>query len=163
MKKVAFCALSGHSGHEAGRQLLAQLYREETGQPLPPIAVTDRGKPYFVGSDLHFSITHTKKHAFCVLSDRNVGIDAEESDRNIRLELAEKILSPGEGSRFRKAEDPRRALLTFWVLKEAAAKCSGEGLRGYPRDTDFSLDDPRVTEMEGCLVAIVTDEKQRTV
>lgn len=163
MKKVAFCALSGCSGHEAGRQLLAQLYREETGQPLPPIAVTDRGKPYFVGSDLHFSITHTKKHAFCVLSDRNVGIDAEESDRNIRLELAEKILSPGEESRFRKAEDPRRALLTFWVLKEAAAKCSGEGLRGYPRDTDFSLDDPRVTEMEGCLVAIVTDEKQRTV
>lgn len=157
MKKVAFCALSGRSGHEVGRQLLAQLYREETGQPLPPIAVTDRGKPYFVGSDLHFSITHTKKHAFCVLSDRNVGIDAEESDRNIRLELAEKILSPGEESRFRKAEDPRRALLTFWVLKEAAAKCSGEGLRGYPRDTDFSLDDPRVTEMEGCLVAIVTD------
>ena len=163
MKKVAFCALSGRSGHEAGRQLLAQLYREETGQPLPPIAVTDRGKPYFVGSDLHFSITHTKKHAFCVLSDRNVGIDAEESDRNIRLELAEKILSPGERSQFQKAEDPRRALLTFWVLKEAAAKCSGEGLRGYPRDTDFSLDDPRVTEMEGCLVAIVTDEKQRTV
>ena len=163
MKKVAFCALSGRSGHEAGRQLLAQLYRQETGQPLPPIAVTDRGKPYFVGSDLHFSITHTKKHAFCVLSDRNVGIDAEESDRNIRLELAEKILSPGEESRFQKAEDPRRALLTFWVLKEAAAKCSGEGLRGYPRDTDFSLDDPRVTEMEGCLVAIVTDEKQRTV
>ena len=163
MRKMAFCALSGRSGHEAGRQLLAQLYREETGQPLPPIAVTDRGKPYFVGSDLHFSITHTKKHAFCVLSDRNVGIDAEESDRNIRLELAEKILSPGEESRFRKAEDPRRALLTFWVLKEAAAKCSGEGLRGYPRDTDFSLDDPRVTEMEGCLVAIVTDEKQRTV
>lgn len=163
MKKVAFCALSGRSGHEAGRQLLAQLYREETGQPLPPIAVTDRGKPYFVGSDLHFSITHTKKHAFCVLSDRNVGIDAEESDRNIRLELAEKILSPGEESRFRKAEDPRRALLTFWVLKEAAAKCSGEGLRGYPRNTDFSLDDPRVTEIEGCLVAIVTDEKQRTV
>ena len=163
MKKVAFCALSGRSGHEAGRQLLAQLYREETGQPLPPIAVTDRGKPYFVGNDLHFSITHTKKHAFCVLSDRNVGIDAEESDRNIRLELAEKILSPGERSQFQKAEDPRRALLTFWVLKEAAAKCSGEGLRGYPRDTDFSLDDPRVTEMEGCLVAIVTDEKQRTV
>ena len=157
MKKVAFCALSGRSGHEAGRQLLAQLYREETGQPLPPIAVTDRGKPYFVGNDLHFSITHTKKHAFCVLSDRNVGIDAEESDRNIRLELAEKILSPGEESRFRKAEDPRRALLTFWVLKEAAAKLSGEGLRGYPCHTDFSLEDDRLQEIDGCLVAIMED------
>ena len=157
MRKIAWCTLSGRSGHEAGRQLLAQLYREERGQPLPPIAVTERGKPYFPDSDLHFSISHTKNHAFCVLSDRNVGIDAEEADRNIRLELAEKILSPGEAEQFRKAEDPRRALLTFWVLKEAATKRSGEGLRGYPRDTDFSLEDPRVTEVDGCLVAILTD------
>ena len=157
MKKVAFCALSDRSGHEAGRSLLETLYREETGQPLPSIAVTERGKPYFPDSDLHFSISHTNKHAFCVLSDRNVGLDAEEADRNINLKLAEKILSPGEAEQFRKAEDPRRALLTFWVLKEAAAKRSGEGLRGYPRDTDFSLDDPRVTEVDGCLVAILTD------
>ena len=155
--RVASCELKGLTGHEAGRLLLAQLYREETGEDLPPILVTERGKPYFETSRLHFSISHTKKHAFCVLSDRNVGIDAEETDRNIDLRLAEKILSPMEKQQFDAAEDKRLALLRFWVLKEAAAKCSGEGLRGYPNRTDFSLDDPRVTEQDNCLVAVITE------
>ena len=154
---LKFCALSGRSGHEAGRELLAQAYREATGDELPPIAITERGKPYFPDSPWHFSISHTKAHAFCVLSDSPIGIDAEETDRNMNLALAEKILSPAEKVRYNAATDKRRALLTFWVLKEAAAKCSGEGLRGYPNHTDFSPDDPRVTEIDGCLVAIIEE------
>ena len=152
------CELNGRSGHEAGRQLLAQLYREKTGEALPEIRVTDRGKPCFADKSLHFSISHTKKHAFCVLSENNIGIDAEELDRDINLRLAEKILSPGEKARFDAAADKRRALLTFWVLKEAAAKLSGEGLRGYPDHTDFSLEDPGVTEISGCLVAVLEEK-----
>ena len=155
--KIASCALEGRTGHEAGRQLLAQLYREETGLDLPPIAVTDRGKPYFPDSPWHFSITHTEGHAFCALSPNPVGIDAEELGRNIRLKLADKILSPGERLQYDAAPDKRRALLTFWVLKEAAVKYTGEGLRGFPRDTNFSLDDPRVTEREGCLLAVIEE------
>ena len=154
---LKFCALSGRSGHEAGRELLAQAYREATGDELPPIAITERGKPYFPDSPWHFSISHTKAHAFCVLSDSPIGIDAEETDRNMNLALAEKLLSPAEKVRYNAATDKRRALLTFWVLKEAAAKCSGEGLRGYPNHTDFSPDDPRVTEIDGCLVAIIEE------
>lgn len=153
--KIAGCRLSGKTGHEAGRALLGQLYREWTGEELPPIAVTERGKPYFPHSPLHFSITHTRRHAFCVLSEKNVGIDAEELDRKIDLRLADKILSPGEKRQFDTAKDKQRALLTFWVLKEAEAKRTGDGLRGYPNHTDFSLEDPRVTERDGCLVAIL--------
>ncbi|MBQ8835201.1 MAG: 4'-phosphopantetheinyl transferase superfamily protein [Oscillospiraceae bacterium] len=152
------CELKGRTGHEAGRALLADMYRAWAGEELPPIAVTDRGKPYFIEGPLHFSITHTPRHAFCALSERPVGIDAEELDREIKLALAKKILSPGEKGQFDAAPDKGRALLTFWVLKEAAAKLTGEGLRGYPNHTDFFLDDPRVTEMDGCLVAILTEE-----
>lgn len=155
--RLASCELAGATGHEAGRQLLRQLYREETGEDLPPVLKTERGKPYFADSPYHFSISHTPKHAFCVLAEENVAIDAEELDRKLNLRLADKILSPGEKTRFEGAQDKRRALLTFWVLKEAAAKLSGEGLRGYPNHTDFSLDDPRVTEMAGCLVAVMTE------
>ena len=155
--RIASCELSSITGHEAGRLLLARLYREETGEDLPPIAVTERGKPYFEASALHFSISHTKKHAFCVLSREKVGIDAEEKDRNIDLRLADKILSPTEKQQFDAAEDKRLALLRFWVLKEAAAKATGEGLRGYPNHTAFSLDDSRVTEIDGCLVAVVEE------
>ena len=154
--KVASCELNGRGGHEAGRALLEALYREATGLPLPPIVIGEWGKPYFVDSGWHFSISHTKNHAFCALARENVAIDAEELDRPINQKLAEKILSPGEKVQYDAAPDKARALLTFWVLKEAAAKLSGRGLRGYPNNTDFSLDDPRVREMDGCLVAIFT-------
>lgn len=151
------CLLNGRTGHESGQQLLAQLYRQETGEDLPPIRIAPRGKPYFDNSPWHFSISHTQKHAFCVLSKNNIAIDAEELDRRIHLKLADKILSPGEKRQFDAAADKGNALLTFWVLKEAAAKLSGEGLRIYPNHTDFSLDDPRVKTMDGCIVAVMED------
>ena len=155
--RVGYCRLGGLSGHEAGRQLLARLYREETGEYLPEICIGKGGKPYFADSNLHFSISHTPGHAFCVLSENNVGIDAEELDREINLKLAEKILSSGEKAQYNAAAHKPRALLTFWVLKEAAAKLSGEGIRGYPNHTDFSLEDSGVTEIDGCLVAVLEE------
>lgn len=153
--EIAYMLLDGQDPHDAALLLLQKLYKK----PLPEVRRTQRGKPYFVGSPLHFSISHTKKHVFCALSDRPIGIDAEEADRDIRLALAEKILSPGELEQFRKSHDPRQALLRFWVLKEAAAKCSGEGLRGYPNHTDFSLNDPRIQEIDGCLIAVIESEQ----
>ena len=157
-RSILGCAeLNGLSGHEGGRKLLRQLWLTHVGGEMPEIAITQRGKPYFVGSNWHFSISHTKRRAFCALSEENVGIDAEEADRNINLHLAEKILSPGEKAQFDAAEDKRMALLRFWVLKEAAAKLSGEGLRGYPNHTNFSLDDPRVFESDGCFVAVLKE------
>ena len=152
---LGHCPLEGRSGHEAGRELLRQLYTAQTGDPLPEILVTDRGKPFFRESPWHFSISHTKGHAFCVLSRENVGIDAEELDRRVNPALAKKILSTGEFAQYEAASDRNRALLNFWVLKEAAAKYSGEGLRGYPDHTEFSLTDPRVTEIDGCLLAVI--------
>lgn len=153
----SWCALDGRTGHEAGRALLAELYRRETGEALPPIVITPRGKPFFADSPWHFSISHTRKHAFCVLDRENIAIDAEELDRRVELRLAERILSPREKEQFEAAADRTRALLTFWVLKEAAAKLGGEGLRGFPNHTDFSLDDPRVREIDGCVVAILQE------
>ena len=150
---LGWCSLEGRSGHEAAWALLEELW----GGPLPEVLRTDRGKPYFPEGRLHFSLSHTKRHAFCALGPVNLGLDAEEADREIRLSLAEKILSDRELHRFRAAEDPRSALLKLWVLKEADAKRSGEGLRGYPNETDFSPEDPRVLTVAGCYVALLTE------
>ena len=154
---LASCSLDGRTGHEAGRTLLAGLYREATGEALPPIVKLPGGKPVFETGDWHFSISHTPKHAFCALSQHNIGIDAEEADRNINLRLAERILSPGEKIQFDTAVDKQKALLTFWVLKEAEAKLTGKGIRGFPNHTNFSLDDPRVTEKDGCILAVMEE------
>lgn len=150
--------LEGRRGHEAGRALLAELYTRETGDPLPEIRITEWGKPYFADNPWHFSISHTRRRVFVALSRKNIGIDAEELDRNVNLKLAEKVLSPGERAQYAAAEDRDRAFLTFWVLKEAAAKLAGTGLQGYPNHTDFSLKDSRVRELDGCLVAVLTEE-----
>ena len=109
-------------------------------------------------SPWHFSISHSKRHVFCALSERNIGIDAEEMDRKASPVLADKILSAVEKTQFDTAADPRVTLLRFWVLKEAQAKLTGEGLRGYPNHTEFVLPDPRVQEMLGCLVAVMEEE-----
>ena len=151
---LAYKKISPGMGHEAGRELLRQLYRDHVGTQMPPILITERGKPYFATGSWHFSISHTKHHAFCVLSEKPVGLDAEEMDRQIQLQLAEKILSPTEKAIFDRQTDPRAALLKFWVLKEAFAKLSGEGLKGYPNQTNFDPNDPRVQTIDGCYMAI---------
>ena len=151
-------AIAPGEGHIAGRALLKEMTEKLTGKPMPQICISPRGKPYFATGNLHFSISHTKRHVFCAISDRPIGIDAEEADRNISLRLSEKILSEAELAQYEAAGDKRLTLLTFWVLKEALAKCEGTGLRGYPNHTTFSLDDPRVTHMDGCLVAVIEKE-----
>ena len=155
--RIKWERLDGRSGHEVGRQLLAQLYREETGEDCPNILTAPRGKPYFEGASLHFSISHTRNHAFCVLSHYPIGIDAEEKDRKVNLRLAEKILSAAEYARYEAAPDKRAALLRLWVLKEAAVKLTGEGLQGFPNQTDFSPNDPRIQEIDGCYVAVLEE------
>ena len=156
---LTHCPLNGRTGHEAGRDLLAQLYREATGEDLPPIAIEPRGKPYFPDSPWYFSITHTKRHAFCALAKCPIGIDAEELDRVVHMRLVDKVLSDSEKLRFERYEDKRDAFLRLWVLKEASVKLTGEGLGGYPNHTDFSPDDPRIQTIDGCYVAVFTDKE----
>ena len=149
--------LNGRSGHDVGRELLAELYQKVTGEDLPPINLSDRGKPYFSDSPWHFSISHTKNHAFCALAKFPVGIDAEEINRVVHLKLADKVLSNAEKLRFDRCEDKKDAFLRLWVLKEASVKLTGEGLKGYPNHTDFSPDDPRIQIIDGCYVAVLTE------
>ena len=154
---LEYMRIEAGQGHEKGRLLLEKMYVEKFGRKMPQIRITDRGKPYFADGSAHFSISHTKNHVFCLLSDRPVGLDAEEMSRSVDPRLAEKILSAEEKARYDRAENKQAALLKLWVLKEAAAKRTGQGLRGYPNQTDFSPDDPRVTEMDGCYVALMTE------
>ena len=146
--------LDGRSGHEVGRQLLCSL----CGGELPEILYTEQGKPYFPNRALHFSISHTKNHAFCCISNTNIGMDAEECDREIDLRLAEKFLSPTEKEYFAAAADKRECLLRLWVLKEAYGKLLGKGIGNYLAATDFSPDDPGIQIIDGCYVAVIEDK-----
>ena len=152
--ELAWQRLDGKNGHDVGRLLLRGL----CGGALPEICRTEQGKPYFADGCLHFSVSHTKNHAFCCLSKRNVGIDAEECDRDIDLRLAEKYLSPTEKQHFAAATDKRECLLRLWVLKEAYGKLLGKGIGNYLAETEFSPDDSGIQIIDGCFVAVMEDK-----
>jgi len=149
------CGLDGRTGHDAAWQLLEELYREVTGERvLPPIVYGPRGKPDFASGPWHFSLTHTSRNAFAALSLRQIGIDAEERDRPIPTTLSGRILSPIEKKQYDAAPDKRLALLSFWVLKEASAKRTGQGLTLWPNQTAFTLDDPHLIQTPTTVLAI---------
>ncbi len=148
-------ALNGRDGHQVGRLLLAKLYAQATGEELPPVAVTPRGKPYFSNKAWHFSISHTDHFAFCALSRHNIGLDAEEKGRAVSPVMMEKFTSDGEKSRL--GDTPQDAFLRLWVLKEAEAKLTGRGMGNWLKDTDFDPFDPRIQEINGCYVAVLEE------
>lgn len=149
-------ALDGRDGHSAGRALLARLYQQAAGEALPPIALTERGKPYFPNGKWHFSISHTAHFVFCALSDRNIGLDAEEKGRQVTPAMLEKFTS--EGEKIRLGDDPQDAFLRLWVLKEAYAKLTGRGMGSWLKNTDFDPLDPKIQEIDGCYVAVLEEE-----
>lgn len=148
--------LGRRTGHQAGRALLAALYHAVVGLPMPQIWEAPGEKPRFRDGIWHFSITHTRRHAFCALAPFPVGLDAEEADRPVSPALAEKILSPGELARYHAAGARREDLLALWVLKESFGKLTGTGIWPVLRRTDFSPEDPRLTTRNGCLLALMT-------
>ena len=154
---LRWTTLENQTGHDGAWALLAQVYAEETGHALPEVARTDRGKPYFLHSEHHFSLSHTKHHAFCCLSRNNVGIDAEELSRKVPLSLAQTILSPTEKIRWERSGDKKDCLLRLWVLKEAYAKLTGRGLGSYLYETDFDPEDPRIQTIDGCYVVVMEE------
>lgn len=158
---LAWQRLDGENGHAVGRQLLKTLYADHVGGIFPEILIAPRGKPYFADGNWHFSVSHSQNHAFCVLSDRPVGVDGEELCRRVNPALAEKILSPTEKQQYDLAVDKNRALLSFWVLKEAAGKQTGQGIGFHPNYTAFLLTDARLRQIDGCLVAIISEEREK--
>lgn len=153
---LTWTRLESESGHEAGLRLLEKLYRARTGEALPLIARTAAGKPYFVDAPWHFSLSHTKSHAFCALSRGDIGLDAEEMGRSVGQNLTARFLSEPEKSRL--GEDPEDAALRLWVLKEALAKQTGRGIGNWLKKTDFDPFDTRITIIDGCYVAVLEEE-----
>ena len=149
--ELRWVRLNGRDGHTVGRELLAEMVGDRQ------ILVTDRGKPYFAGDGPHFSISHTKKHVFCCVSERNVGIDAEELDRPVNPLLYRRILSPEEQARLDGWQDRAAGLLRLWVLKESYAKLTGRGIGDYLKNTDFDPNDSRIQIIDGCYVVIMEE------
>lgn len=95
------------------------------------VSVTEKGKPYFTDyPDIHYSVTHSKSSAACVLFDKPVGIDME-GHRADSCSVAKRFFSAHENIWIEEGasqEERDRRFLRLWTLKEAYSKMTGEGI-----------------------------------
>lgn len=104
--------------------LLAELLAEMNNS-LPEVKYTAAGKPYFIDSPLHFSISHSGKLAAAMVSDLPCGIDLEMLRPKVSEKLFARCMHPAEA-------DAGLDFFTVWTRKECIAKLTGCGMPGRP-------------------------------
>lgn len=134
--------------------LLSQELSRRTGIPQNKLCYRHGsfGKPYLIGSDVQFSLSHTKGAVCAAFSDKDeVGADIESRTRRIRPELYSRVLNENERQSVHSGED----FVRLWVQKEAFLKRLGTGIATDLRGADTSLmKDTVVRECGGFLVGL---------
>lgn len=82
------------------------------------------GKPVLKTSEGNISISHSANLAAVYVSEKNVGIDVEQLDRNID-KVVKRFVAPTELDFIKKGSHPQLAKIMLWAAKEAIYKCSG--------------------------------------
>lgn len=108
------------------RLLLLWELEQRTGIPQVKIEFVrgTHGKPYLKGSNLQFSLSHTKGAVCVAFSDKGeIGVDVERAARRVRPDLYKNVLCEEE-----LAALDSSGFLHFWVQKEAFLKRLGLGI-----------------------------------
>lgn len=80
------------------------------------------GKPYAQNfPEVYFSISHTDNLSIVAFYDREIGIDCENSQRDISTDILNRYFSKEEVTAFSDSA------ITLWVTKEAFVKYTGKG------------------------------------
>lgn len=145
----------GASGRGAAYALLAHAFRETYGGAMPPIARAAGGKPFFLQSGVHFSLSHTRSAVYCAVGLQPVGLDAE-TIRPVRRRVAERTMNPPELVWLAEQPDWDTAFLTLWTAKEAWSKLTGRGLQWQPKAIALTVD-PLAVAGQSAVLAACTD------
>ncbi len=110
--------------------LLMRALREEYGlAECPQIAFGAHGKPAFVDRpDIHFSLSHCRVGAMCVVSGGNVGCDMEDAGRRVSDAVIGRCFNAAEAAAVRSSASPSLEFARLWTRKEAAGKYWGCGI-----------------------------------
>ncbi|NBV42009.1 4'-phosphopantetheinyl transferase superfamily protein [bacterium] len=93
-----------------------------------PITINAMGKPYILGSPVHFNISHTADMGLIAVGEKPVGIDIEkQTNRPNMRAIAQRIFHPEELKRIEQTDGVLRqkSFFEIWTRKEAAIKCIG--------------------------------------
>lgn len=101
---------------------------------MPDILRERGGKPYFAGSDVHFSVSHSGSIIAIAFSGSRVGIDIQKVTSNNIRGIAERFFPECDLEYFSAHGDD--SFFEIWTRKEAYIKMLGgsvfTGIRRYP-------------------------------
>ena len=106
----------------AQRREQALRYRHERDQRLSVAAyrlLQHAEWPY-----IHFSLSHCREAAACVVSDKPVGIDIESIDHYDEA-VAAQVMSSAELRKIHASPSPQMAFTRLWTMKESLYKLTG--------------------------------------
>lgn len=114
-----------------------------------PIIAEDGKKPFVLGHEVDFSLSHSGSHAVVAISrGGEIGIDLEVLDKAVPLGdeldgLASMVLTDEEQHAIAAAapEHRVRLFLSYWTAKEARMKLTGEGMSLEPHTISLALSD----------------------
>ena len=133
--------------HDAAWKLFEYVLKKEYGVELSSCNISRNrwGKSSLEEyPDIHFSLSHNKNMAVCVVSDDEVGIDIETVGRTCSETVWRRMLSDEEYKRLSGMADETerdREFLKYWTLKECYGKAIGTGLSYDYKSVVFDIND----------------------
>lgn len=151
------------------RGLVNMLFSHDNGGENPIWKLNSYGKPYIVGWNKDFSISHTRDISVVAVASEAIGIDIEDNQRDIDLEKFKKtkFLNFDEGA----YESKEEFLMRFTAL-EAYLKYLGKGFYKDARTISVKkvndaivIDDGKVVKVEtisdgGYTISIVMNKEE---
>lgn len=151
-QKSKYCAEPSKRGkhHAAGQYLLRQVIGEVVYEHAE-FAKNEHGKPYIVGSLIHYNISHSGQYVVLATADSEVGVDVQEK-RLVRLEaMAKRFFAKEEWQAFSEcgSEEEKKDLFYYiWCRKEAYGKYLGTGLNTEVLQTNVLPDAEEIQWIE---------------
>lgn len=102
-------------------RILLNILTEQKSQ----ICYANSGRPMLEKSSKKISISHSADLAVVLLSEKEAGIDVENTDRKIER-ITKRFLSNAEIQQIEKSDTPQVLRIIYWSAKEAIFKCTNE-------------------------------------
>lgn len=112
---------------------IREVLQKKWGVDCSSLERNENGKPYFKNDSLFFNVTNTTDFSALAISEKEIGVDAENLKKNLNIERFKRILSEREKEEITNVE----CFLKNWTAKESYVKKHGFSLSFYLKRLEF--------------------------